>query len=127
MHRLAHGERRLHHLLRDAAGELVLEEAEALAEQVAVRPPAHQHRIVAEHRLEHEQRLAERDRREADEDERRHAGKLRAVVWTEASSRSARASQSTSVPVNEKKTSSMIDSAAVSTDMIASHGITGRE
>ena len=55
-HGIAHRQRRLHHLGGHPAGELVLEEGQALAEQVAVRLPADDHRVVAEQRLVDHQR-----------------------------------------------------------------------
>jgi hypothetical protein len=56
-HRLAHGERGLHHLGGDAAGEVVLEERQALAEQVAMRLPADDHGVVAQQGLMHDERV----------------------------------------------------------------------
>ena len=51
-----------------------------------------------------------------------------AQPWaTRKPARSPALSQSTSVPVKEKKTSSMTERTAVSTDMMTSHGAIGRE
>ena len=61
---LAHRQRRLHQLGRDATGELVLVEAHALGEQVAVEVPAQPHREVAGQALVLAQRL-QRDQQRA--------------------------------------------------------------
>ena len=55
--RVAHRERRLHHLGRDAPGELVLIEAHALAEHEPVEVPPQAHREVREQRLVLDQRI----------------------------------------------------------------------
>ena len=47
-HRLANGQRGLHHLSGDAAGKLVGEERQALAQQTPVHLPARNHRVIAE-------------------------------------------------------------------------------
>jgi hypothetical protein len=61
---VAHGERGLHHLGGDAAGEFVLVEAHALAEQQPVEIPPQQHREVAGERLLLDRRL-QRDEQHA--------------------------------------------------------------
>ena len=66
-HCLAHGQSGLHDLLRNAAGKLVLKETQALAKDVAMRPPPHQHRKVPEHALKMEQAVPQHEQRVADE------------------------------------------------------------
>ena len=61
---VAHGQRGLHDLGGDAAGELVLVEMHALAEHQAVEVPAQQHREIAEQRLLLDRRL-QRDEQDA--------------------------------------------------------------
>jgi hypothetical protein len=75
---VAHRQRRLHHLGRDAARELVLVEGHALAQHQAVEQPAHAHGEVREQRLVLQQRPAARD---ADADRQQHRQREQLVAF----------------------------------------------
>ena len=62
-HHLAHGQRRLHHLGRHAASELVLIEAQALSQHQPVKAPAQPHRQHALQRLEAQRRRHQHQQR----------------------------------------------------------------
>ena len=70
--RVAQRGRCLHHLVGDAAGEVVLEEAQALAQHVAVRQPAHAGRHRPGDDLVLDQVVRGRDHRPGDHGNERH-------------------------------------------------------
>ncbi len=78
-HRFTDGQRGLHHLLRQAPGELFLEKGQALVQQHVVHAPAPDHRIVAEHGLVSDQRLHEDGQRIGDDDQTAHRQQAHAV------------------------------------------------
>ena len=81
--RVAQAVRRLHELVRHAAGEVVLEEAEALAQQVAVCLPAHARLKGRRDHLALQQLVDEYEERPADEHQRAHGDEYGRVVGEE--------------------------------------------
>ena len=82
-HHFADRERSLHQLGADAAGELVLEVAHRLAQQIAMRHPADALREVAEQRLVDDQRVGQLQQRQHAEQNHCHQPELPALVGEE--------------------------------------------
>jgi hypothetical protein len=77
------GRGRLHHLVGDAAGEIVLEEAQTLAQHVAVRQPAHAGRHRPGDHLVLDQVVGGGDHGAGDDGDERHPQQHAAVLADE--------------------------------------------
>ncbi len=78
-HAFADGQRRLHHLGRDATGKLVGEEGHRVPEQEAVHLPARNHREIAGQHLMHGDRMHHAEHRQTDQQQACHPGERAAL------------------------------------------------
>jgi hypothetical protein len=83
-YRLAHRERGLHHLGRDAASEFIAEEVHRLAQHLPVHPPARAHRHIAHQALVDDQRMDQCRERQGNQHHTCHEGEPGAFALKKA-------------------------------------------